>query len=214
MEKSKRNLVRENIQEENEHIKSYKVLVAALKTELREKDAHIQKLDNKIREHSANTHASISMLPHPEYIKYGENDRLNEARTKSGQDKIVVERDFNRGNNSSSEVILKKQVEVQKTIIAKYEDSNRVLKEQNENLKKSLSETKGIKNELDHAKRQIMLLIRELDQYKSNINIEPRKEVKDTQIQELLKQNEYLRKEIQELQEKLGHLNSFRVSVA
>ena len=116
----------------------------------------------------------------------------------------------------ADETVLSKEVERQKTIITEYEHTIKLLKNENEKLRESCEETEGLRNELLKTKQQIAILEEKIKNANINgeiegLNCKAYTNSNNSNVKELLSQNEYLRKEIQGLEQKLENLSSFKV---
>ena len=118
----------------------------------------------------------------------------------------------------ADETVLSKEVERQKTIITEYEHTIKLLKNENEKLRESCEETEGLRNELLKTKQQIAILEEKIKKANINgeiegLNYKAYTNSSNSNVKELLSQNEYLRKEIRELEQKIENLSSFKVFI-
>lgn len=215
-----------SIKAETQYIKSYKVVINALKQELNEKERTIEQLQSMIRDGGIAGSVNVvvqkeasgfpSSIHKPRSIERsieGREDRIKTYNTRNtNQDTNSSQKQLNRTipmNEETDEDILRKKIEIQGKIIAEHEYTIRCLKQQNEKLKGLLNDSKILKEELTTAKQHILAISNELQDchlYKSEENEPSHDKRNEDQLKELLMQNEYLRQEIQQLQGKLDNL--------
>lgn len=219
------------IKAETQHIKSYKVVINALKQELYEKEKTIEQLQSLFKSKEFPTNTSGQQYTEPAHKeptiqnlssiqRYHSIERSREEPVKShrvSQEGASADKRLNRTlpmSEGRDEDVLRQKVEVQGRIIAEHEYTIRCLRLQNEKLRKTCGEGKSLKEELEQARQHITDLSNEIQAYRkegSNGDFShdkrDEKELKE-QLNELLTQNEYLREEIQQLQNKLSSLST------
>jgi len=205
----------ETIKAETPHIKSYKVLINALKQELNEKERTIEELQSLVRGEEDNTrHNASTILP----LQTQGNSRrsiesMGEERIRVYKNHNLVQEENQKALNRTlpisegvEEDLLKKKIELQAKIITEHEYTINFLKQQNEKLKKAYNESKDLKEELNEAKKYIATMFNELQFYKTQESEASNHKRNEEQLKDLLTQNEHLRQELKHLQSKLDNL--------
>lgn len=197
----------ETIKTETQHIKSYKVVINALKQELSEKERTIEELQSLVKGEEENTRHNAGL---PLQSQDNAHESVGEERVRVYKNRNVSQegsqKNLNRTlpiNEGTEEELLRKKIEVQGKIIAEHEYTITCLKQQNQKLKRICNESKDLKEELSEAKEHITMMSNELQSYKNEPSHNKRNE---EQLKELLVQNEYLRQELKQLQSKLDNL--------